>query len=165
MTDENTAAAAAEPQAQGPQFNILKIYIKDISYEAPNTPQIFNEQAAQPQVDTQLGNQAATIAPGVHEVVLSVTITMRVGDRVVYLVEVKQAGIFGIQGIDEQQLPAVLATVCPNILFPYAREAVSDTIVRGGFPQLLLPPVNFDILYQNQLAQRQQAAQAAQPLQ
>lgn len=163
MSEENTNVAAENPVQ--PQFSILKIYIKDISYEAPNTPQIFNEQGVQPSVDTQLGNQATSLGNGIHEVVLGVTITMRVGDKVVYLVEVKQAGIFNIQGVDESQLPMVLATACPTILFPYAREAVSDAVIRGGFPSLLLPPVNFEALYQQQLAQRQAEAAGSAPLQ
>lgn len=159
MSATNDSVAAAQALPQGPQLNILKVYAKDISFEAPNTPAIFNEiNQQQTTVDTQLGNSAATLAPNLHEVVLTVTITVRMGEKSVYVAEVKQAGVFAIQGVDDAQLPMVLAAVCPSILFPFARESVCDTVVRGGFPQLLLPPVNFEALYQQQLAQRQAAS-------
>jgi preprotein translocase subunit SecB len=158
MSATNDSVAAAQAQPQGPQLNVLKVYTKDTSFEAPNTPAIFNElNQQQTAVDTQIGNSASTVGPNLHEVVLSVTITVRLGEKNVYLVEVKQAGVFVIQGVDDAQLPMVLATVCPSILFPFARESVCDAVVRGGFPQLLLPPVNFEALYQQQLAQRQAA--------
>jgi len=159
MSATNDSVAAAQTLPQGPQLNILKVYAKDISFEAPNTPAIFNEIAQQQtSVDTQLGNSASTVGPNLHEVVLAITLTVRMGDKPVYVVEVKQAGVFAIQGVDEAQMPMVLAAVCPSILFPFARESVCDAVVRGGFPQLLLPPVNFEALYQQQLAQRQVGA-------
>jgi preprotein translocase subunit SecB len=159
MSATNDSVAAAQAQPQGPQLNILKVYAKDLSFEAPGTPAIFNEVTQQQTtVDTQIGNSATTVGPNLHEVVLAVTITVRMGDKPVYVAEVKQAGVFAIQGVDEAQMPMVLAAICPSILFPFARESVCDTVVRGGFPQLLLPPVNFEALYQQQLAQRQATA-------
>ncbi|HAZ60922.1 MAG TPA: protein-export chaperone SecB [Gammaproteobacteria bacterium] len=159
MSATNDSVAAAQAQPQGPQLNILKVYVKDLSFEAPGTPGIFNEVTQQQTtVDTQIGNSASTVGPNLHEVVLAITITVRMGERSVYVAEVKQAGVFAIQGVEDAQMPMVLAAVCPSILFPFARESVCDVVVRGGFPQLLLPPVNFEALYQQQLAQRQVTA-------
>lgn len=147
-----------DTSGQGPvgQLGIQKIYIKDMSFEAPNAPRIFTEQLS-PALDVQLANAATTLAENVHEVVLTVTCTVKQEERVVYLVEVQQAGIFNISGFNEQTLPMVLGTACPNILFPYAREAISDIVTKGGFPQLLLSPVNFDVLYAQEMQRRQAA--------
>ncbi|MGQ0658827.1 MAG: protein-export chaperone SecB [Chromatiales bacterium] len=139
------------------QLGIQKIYVKDLSYEAPGTPQVFREEW-KPGVDIQLANKATPLGNDLYEVVLAVTVTVRSGEKTAFLVEVHQAGIFNIGGFPEQHLAAVLATVCPNILFPYVREAVSDVVAKAGFPQLLLAPVNFDALYAQEL-QRQRAAQ------
>jgi preprotein translocase subunit SecB len=149
----------AAPQ-QGPvgQLGIQKLYLKDVSFEAPNTPKVFTEQL-NPSLDVQLSNAATKLADNVHEVVLTVTCTVKQEDRVVYLIEVKQAGIFNISGFDDETLPVVLGTACPNIIFPYAREAVSDIVTKGGFPQLVLSPVNFDVLYAQEV-QRRQAGEA-----
>ena len=148
------------PEQQAPvgQLGIQKLYLKDMSFEAPNTPKVFTEQLT-PSLDVQLANTATKLADNVHEVVLTVTCTVKQEDRVVYLIEVKQAGIFNITGFDEDTLPVVLGTACPNIIFPYAREAVSDIVTKGGFPQLVLSPVNFDILYAQEM-QRRDAAEA-----
>lgn len=137
-----------------PQFSIQKIYIKDVSFEAPGVPQIFAQQIA-PQANLQLSNSATIIAPDVHEVVLSLTVTAKQDDKTIFLVELQQAGIFAIQGYSDQDVAAMLGSYCPNILFPFAREAIADLITRGGFPTLLLAPINFDALY----AQRLQAQQ------
>jgi preprotein translocase subunit SecB len=163
MTDENEkqaeqAEAAAQAEVPSAQLGIQKIYVKDVSFEAPNSPKVFTEEW-KPTVDIQLNNNARTLEKNVHEVVLAITVTVKFADKTVYLVEVHQAGIFNISGVPEQHLPAMAATVCPNILFPYAREAISDLVTRGGFPQLLLAPVNFDALYSQEM-QRQQAAAA-----
>src|ERR671918_559597 len=146
MTDKKEALGpekTAQAKVAG-QLAIQKIYAKDISFEAPNSPQVFLGEW-KPQVDVQ-------------EVVLTVTITVQSESKTSYLVEVQQAGIFSITGFPPQHLAAVLATLCPNILFPYAREAVSDLVTRGGFPQLLLAPVNFDTLYAQELQHQQKAA-------
>ncbi len=146
------------PEQQAPvgQLGIQKLYLKDVSFEAPNTPKVFTEQLT-PSLDVQLANTATKLADNVHEVVLTVTCTVKQEDRVVYLVEVKQAGIFNITGFDEDTLPVVLGTACPNIIFPYAREAVSDIVTKGGFPQLVLSPVNFDVLYAQEMQRREAA--------
>jgi preprotein translocase subunit SecB len=159
MTD-NKEVPEPEKTAQAKvagQLAIQKIYAKDISFEAPNSPQVFLGEW-KPQVDVQLANHTTSLGNDVHEVVLTVTITVQSESKTSYLVEVQQAGIFSITGFPPQHLAAVLATLCPNILFPYAREAVSDLVTRGGFPQLLLAPVNFDTLYAQELQHQQKAA-------
>ncbi len=151
----------AEQQSDTREFAIQKIYCKDISFEAPNTPQIFREQW-QPEVNLQLGNAAQSLGEGVHEIVLTVTVTVKLADKTALLVEVQQAGIFNIKGYNEQEMGVMVGSFCPNILFPYAREAISDLATRGGFPQLLLAPVNFDALYQQHLQQQQQQAKTSE---
>ncbi len=166
MTDEKEkqaeqAGQAAQAEAPAAQLGIQRIYVKDISFEAPNSPKVFSEEW-KPTVDIQLNNNARTLEANVHEVVLAVTVTVKFSDKTVYLVEVHQAGIFNITGVPDQHLPAMAATVCPNILFPYAREAISDLVTRGGFPQLLLAPVNFDALYSQEMQRQQQAADGSE---
>lgn len=141
-------------QAAQPEFAIQRLYVKDLSLEAPNTPKIFLE-AWEPQLDMDLGTDASLVLEdGLREVVLTVTVTVKIKDKIAFLVEVKQAGIFSLKGFDEQQIHHMLGSFCPNILYPYAREVVTDAVVRAGFPQLYLAPVNFDALY----AQHQQQA-------
>lgn len=156
--NEQTSAVSDTPAGQ---LGIQKIYVKDLSFEAPNAPQIFTEQLS-PSLDLQFANTATRLADNVHEVVLTVTCTVQQEDRTVYLVEVQQAGIFNVAGFSDEQLAVLLATACPNILFPFAREAVCDVVVRGGFPQLLLAPVNFDALYAQEMQRRKEAAAAEQ---
>lgn len=141
-----------EQQAQG-KFAIQKIYIKDISFEAPNSPQSFTEQW-EPKVNLDLNTNAQGVAEHNYEVVLSLTVTVSNNDKTAYLVEVHQAGIFLLEEFPEEMLRAMLGSFCPNLLFPYAREAVSDIVTRGGFPQLLLNPINFDALYEQHLQQQ-----------
>ena len=157
---DNEQATGTEQVPAG-QLGIQKIYVKDLSFEAPNAPQIFTEQLS-PSLDLQFANAAARLSDNVHEVVLTVTCTVQQEERTVYLVEVQQAGIFNVVGFTDEQLPVLLATACPNILFPFAREAICDVVVRGGFPQLLLTPVNFDALYAQELQRRRDAAAADQ---
>jgi preprotein translocase subunit SecB len=149
--------AEAQNQAAG-QFAIQKIYVKDVSFETPNSPAVFTETNWTPEVNVQLNSRAAPMADQMHEVVLSVTITAKLGDKIAYLVEVQQAGIFRTEGFEQQQLNHLLGSFCPNILFPYVREAISDMVTRGGFPQMLLAPVNFDALYAQHMQQQQAAA-------
>ena len=137
------------------QFSIQKIYTKDLSFETPNAPKIFREKW-EPAVDFNLATHADKLDADVFEVVLTVTITVKSTDMVAYLVEVKQAGIFTIENFSDPELNAMLGSFCPNILFPYAREVVSDLVSKGGFPQLLLAPVNFDALYNQHLQELQQ---------
>lgn len=156
MSEENTAGSE---EAAKKQFSIQKIYTKDLSFEAPNSPKIFLDKW-QPEVNMELSNNAQTIGPKTHEVVLTVTVTAKLGDKTAYLVEVQQAGIFVIDGLSQPELGATVGSYCPNLLFPYAREAVSDIVTRGGFPQLLLAPVNFDALYAQHMQQQKQQAAA-----
>jgi preprotein translocase subunit SecB len=131
---------------QQPAFSIEKIYVKDASLEAPNTPQIFFEQT-QPQVEVQLRNSAERIAEALYEVVVTVTVTAKAGDKTCFLVEGAQAGIFQIRNVPESDLEPILGIACPNILFPYARETVADLVARAGFPPIHLAPVNFEAMY------------------
>ena len=139
------------------QFSIQKIYVKDISFETPNTPDAF-KMGWKPVVDMNITNEATPLGDDLFDVVLSVTLTVKIDDKVIYLVEINQAGIFLIKNFPEYLLRRMLATSCANILFPFAREAISDTVVRGGFPQLLLSPVDFFALYEKQRAQASEQA-------
>lgn len=151
----------SDTQQPQPHFSIEKVYVKDLSVEIPNAPQIFLEREA-PNIEIQLNTQGQGLEEGLFEVALTVTVTAKVGDKTMYLVEVGQAGIFQIRNIPQQDLEPILAVACPNILFPFARETVSDCVNRAGFPPLLLAPVNFEALYQ-QRAQAQEQQPAAEP--
>jgi len=142
-----------------PVFSIEKLYVKDLSLEIPNAPQVFLERNA-PQVDIQLHHGSKGVEDGVYETTLTVTVTAKIGDKTMFLVEATQAGIFVARNIPQQELEPVLAIACPNILFPYVREVVSDIVVRAGFPPVVLSPVNFEAIYQ---AQRDQVQQQAAP--
>ncbi|SEN20524.1 protein-export chaperone SecB [Nitrosomonas marina] len=139
-------------EQQQPAFNIEKIYVKDLSLEIPNAPGIFLEREA-PQVNLQLNTQNNVVKEGLYEVLVMVTVTAKVKDQVMFLVEVQQAGIFRISNVPENEIGPVLGIGCPNILFPYVREAVSDVVTRAGFPPVILNPVNFEAVY-NQSQQR-----------
>jgi preprotein translocase subunit SecB len=145
-----------EPQQQ-PAFGIEKIYVKDMSLEIPHAPEVFLS-GDQPQVDVQLHNEGSAISDGLYQVVLTITVTAKAGEKTMFLVEVAQAGIFQIHNVPEADLEPLLATACPNILFPYAREAVSDVIGRAGFPPVYLAPVNFEAIYLQRLQQAQEQA-------
>lgn len=145
--------AETEKQAQG-QFSIQKIYTKDISFETPNSPAIFAQEKWEPQVNVQLNSRAGKMENNMHEVVLSVTVTAKIGEQTAYLAEVQQAGVFQVNGFQDEQLGHLLGAFCPGILFPYVRETISDLITRGGFPQMLLQPVNFDALYAQHVQQQ-----------
>ncbi len=145
-----------------PSFEIQRIYVKDLSYEAPNTPHTFSDEW-KPEVQLNLETKSNRIQDNVHEVILSVTATVGSNKKSAFLVEVHQAGIFSISGFPNDQLHQMLGSFCPNILFPYAREVVSDLVVRGGFPQLILAPVNFDALYaQHQEEQKKAPKETAE---
>ena len=152
---------AAEAQEQQPVFTIEKIYVKDLSLEVPNAPQVFLERDT-PKVDIQIGTRASTLDDGHYEVVLTVTATAKLGDKTVFLIEAHQAGIFQVRNLPRESIEPVLGVTCPNILFPYARETVSDAIVRAGFPPFLLAPVNFEALYQQRMQQAQPAPATTQ---
>lgn len=131
-------------------FQIQKIHVKDISFETPNSPEIFTQEW-QPQAEVGLGTQATLIQDATYEVNLRITVTVKVGEKTAYLVEVSQSGIFTAQGFKEDEMGHLLGSYCPNILFPYAREVISDLVTKGGFPPMLLTPVNFDGLYAQRL--------------
>lgn len=147
---------AAQENVQ-PIFNMEKIYVKDLSLEIPHAPQIFLERE-NPQIDIQLQPAASLVEEGIYDVVLTATVTAKLGEKVMFLVEIKQGGIFQMRNIPGEDLETLLAVMCPNILFPYLREAVSSLTVRAGFPPVLLNPINFDTLYQQQKQQQAQAA-------
>lgn len=160
--EQDDAQDEAQERPQQAQFAIKKVYLKDLSYEAPNVPAVFNEQL-QPSVDLHFQNQTSDLGNDHHEVVLTVTATLKAQDRTLYLAEVQQAGIFSITGVQADQLAAVLATACPNVLLPFAREAICDVVTKGGFPQLLLAPVNFELLYMQEMQRRQQQSSGDKP--
>ena len=148
-------------QAKDPEFAIQRVYVKDLSLEAPNTPEIFLEQW-EPELNMDLGTNAnKVLEDGVREVVLSVTVTVKIKGKVAFLAEVKQAGIFSLKGFAEDQIHHMLGSFCPNILYPYAREAVTDLVTRAGFPQLYLAPVNFEALYEQHQKQQKDQLQTA----
>jgi preprotein translocase subunit SecB len=139
----------SQPQNNQPVFSIEKVYVKDLSLEIPNAPQSFLEREA-PTVDIQLHHNTTGVEEGVYQTVLTVTVTAKVKDKTLFLVEVAQAGIFVVRNVPAPELEAVLGIACPNILFPYAREVVSDVVTRAGFPPVVLAPVNFEAIYQAQ---------------
>lgn len=143
---------------EAPNFEIQRIYIKDLSYEAPNTPHTFGEDW-KPEVQLNLETKSTRIQDNIHEVVLSVTATVSSNNKSAFLVEVQQAGVFLVSGFPNEQLHQMLGSFCPNILFPYAREVISDVVVRGGFPQLILAPVNFDALYAQHLTEQKKTTE------
>jgi preprotein translocase subunit SecB len=156
--EKETPAAPNQADANAqPGFAIEKLYVKDASLEIPNAPQIFTDRTA-PQVSVELGNSAQKLDEGIYEVAIKVTLTSKIADKVAFLVEITQAGIFGIRNVPDENMEMILAITCPNILFPYAREAVSDLVTRAGFAPVLLNPINFEALY---MQQKEQAANAA----
>ena len=139
---------------QQPVFSIEKIYVKDLSLEVPNAPQVFMSNDA-PQLDVQLSQSVQSVDGALFEVTLKVTVTAKAGEKTVFLVEAAQAGIFQIRNVPQAEIDPILGMVCPNVLFPYARETVSDTVNRAGFPPVLLAPVNFEAIYQQRMAEQQ----------
>ena len=155
---QNGAAATTNDAPEGAMFTVEKIYLKDVSFEAPGAPQVFNE-SGQPNLQMNLSQKVQRLSDRAFEVVLGVTLTCTVGEKTAYLCEVQQAGVFGLSGFDEQALDMMLGTHCPNTLYPYVRQAIGDLIQGGGFPPFLLQPLNFEALYADGLRQRTQQAQ------
>jgi preprotein translocase subunit SecB len=153
--------ANQEQQNNDTQFMIQRVYVKDLSYETPNTPAVFQQQW-EPELTLDLNTTSTQLEAGVYEVILTVTATVNNQKTVAFLVEVKQAGIFTIQGAPDSQLDHLLNSFCPSILFPYAREAITSQVIRGSFPQLVLAPINFDALYMQQLAEKQKETQTTE---
>jgi preprotein translocase subunit SecB len=137
---------ATEEQSNEPHFSIEKIYLKDVSFESPAAPAVFTDEWS-PEINMDLNSHGQPIDKNVYEVELSLTVTAKNKNKTAFLVEIKQCGIFSIANMDEENLNGMLGSFCPNILFPYAREAISALVTKGGFPQLLLAPVNFDAIY------------------
>jgi len=154
-----TEQANQVPKNDETQFMVQRIYVKDLSYETPNTPAVFQQQW-EPELTLDLNTSSTKLEENVFEVVLTVTATVANKKTTAFLVEVKQAGIFTIQGAPTNQLDHLLNSFCPNILFPFAREAITSQVIRGSFPQLVLAPINFDALYMQQMAEKQNAASA-----
>ena len=153
MSDETTNGAVAPAEAAGPAFTVEKIYVKDVSFEVPGAPAIFTENV-QPELQLNLNQRVQRLGENAFEVVLGVTLTCKAGDKTAYVAEVQQAGIFGLMGLEAQAVDVLLGTQCPNILFPYVRQLVSDLVQAGGFPPFFLQPINFEALYAESLRQR-----------
>ena len=156
---------ADEKQTEGEKrLSIAKIYVKDYSFESPQTPGIFKKGEWSPQTNLNLRSSHTALDDDLHEVVLTITVDAKEGDNTIFLVELHQAGLFEVSGYEDQELGAIIGSFCPNILFPYARETIAATIQKGGFPEFVLQPINFDALYlqsQQQKAQQEVAAAAA----
>jgi len=144
------------------QFAIQKIYLKDVSFESPNSPQAFTESEWQPQINVQINTSNQQLSDELYEVMLDVTVTAKYEEKTVFLVEIKQAGLFSLTGFTQENIGGMIGAYCPETLFPYAREAVSELISKGGFPPILLAPVNFNALYMQQVQQQQAAAENPQ---
>jgi len=162
MSDENqNNADAAASSEQAPQFAIQRIYTKDISFETPNSPAIFQKDW-KPEIQLDLDTKSNKLAENTYEVVLSVTVTATVEGQTAFLAEVQQAGIFSIGNLPEPQLAHTIGAFCPTTLFPYARESVANLVSRGSFPQINLAPVNFEALFASYVQQRAAQGQAEQ---
>ena len=147
---KSTAVADKDKKEnQGPGFGIEKLFLRDVSVEVPNAPEIFTIHDA-PLIDIELNNSAVPVSEGYYQVSLQVTVTAKQGEQTAFLIDVTQAGIFALKNVPKEGIEMVLAITCPNILFPYAREAISDLVVKAGFSSVLLNPINFEALYMQQ---------------
>lgn len=156
-TENGQQPAQADENQQ--EFGIQRIYIKDVSYESPNAPKIFLDQW-QPELNLDLATKVDTLEDNIYDVTLTVTATVKVGEKTAFLSEVKYAGIFMVKGFADAELKQMLGSYCPNVLYPYVREIITTLVVNGGFPQLYLTPVNFDALYMQQQQEEAQKADA-----
>ena len=156
MAEEQAAAANADKQ-----ILIQKLYMKDASFEAPNTPAIYSKEW-QPSINLNIQTRNTVVTENLHEVVLIVTAEAKLEDETAFIVEIQQAGVFLIQGFSEEENRQIIGAYCPNLLFPFAREAVTDMVGKGGFPGLLLQPINFDALYLQQMNEMAKSAQESQ---
>ncbi|MEQ5835375.1 protein-export chaperone SecB [Marinobacter sp. R17] len=157
MAENQQAAGNENANPDQPQFALQRIYIKDLSFESPNSPTIFQEQW-QPQVNLDLNTSHTKVSDNQYEVVLSMTITAKIEEKVAYIVEIQQAGVFMVKGIEGPQLGQMLGAYCPTILFPYARESIDTIVNKGSYPGLMLAPVNFDAIYAQALKRQQEEA-------
>ena len=166
MTDKKKteAAAKADPKSEEvsqAQLSIQRIYIKDMSFESPRAPEVFKSNF-RPEINLDINSRGNKVEDDLYEVILSLTVTAKSEDKVSFLVEIQQAGLFVLKGFEPAAIQRTLGTFCPNVLFPYAREAISNVVGHGGFPQLLLAPVNFDALYAEALKRQAEQAKAKQ---
>lgn len=161
MADENTTEGAAEKEKR---ISISKIYLKDFSFESPRSPEIFRRSEWKPETNLNLRSNHNAVEDDLHEIILTITVEAKEDDKTLFLVELSQAGLFEIAGYDKDEFGAIIASFCPNILFPYAREHLASAVQKGGFPEFVLQPINFDALYlQAKQQAQQQAAQGASP--
>ena len=153
----------AEQDQQEKRLSVAKVYVKDFSFESPQTPAIFNTQEWSPNTNLNLRSSHTPVSDSLHEVVLTLTVDAKgkEDDKTIFLVELQQAGLFEISGYDKEEMGVVIGSFCPNVLFPYARESIANTIQKGGFPEFVLQPINFDALYQQSLQQPEGAAAEA----
>ena len=149
--------AGAQPQGNQPVFSIEKLYVKDLSVEVPGAPQIYQQREA-PQVEVSMNNSGKPVSDGYYEVVINLTVTAKIKDKTVFLVEVAYGGVFQVRNVPEAEIDMVMGVTCPNILFPYLREVVSETVSRAGFPPVILAPMNFEAIYK---ARQQEGAKQA----
>ena len=156
-SDQGATGAAIPADTSAPEFSLQSVYLKDCSFEAPKGPRV--EGQWNPQISLDLNTAAETISAELREVVLTVSVTAKTGENTAFLVEVKQAGVFGVRNLGEEDYRRAIASIAPSVLFPYARSVVSQLVSQGGFPQMLLPPVNFDALYARSLADAAAAPQ------
>ncbi|NWN90968.1 protein-export chaperone SecB [Marinobacter adhaerens] len=161
MAENQQGAAGSDNQNQA-QFALQRIYVKDLSFESPNSPVVFQQQW-KPQVNLDLNTSHSKVSDNQYEVVLSLTVTAKIGEKVAYIVEVQQAGVFLVSGIEGAQLGQMLGAYCPTILFPYARETIDTVVNKGSFPALMLAPVNFDAIYAQALQRKQEEGQGEAP--
>lgn len=157
MTEENTQAVSdqgQQDQKAAPKFAVQRIYLKDLSFEMPMGPAVFQKQV-KPEINQDISLSTTKLADENYEVELTLTITVKDGEETIYLIEVHQAGIFAVQGLEGPQLAQILNTLCPSTLFPYAREAIDSVVTKGSFPALLLPPVNFEALFAKAVSEGQ----------
>lgn len=154
--------AEQESQATEKRLGVVKVYIKDFSFESPQAPGIFNIQEWKPNTNLNLRSSHTAVSESLHEIVLTVTVDAKdeEGGKTIFLIELQQAGLFEISGYDEQEMGALIGSFCPNVLFPFARESIASTVQKGGFPEFLLQPINFDALYQQSLQHKSEDAAA-----
>jgi preprotein translocase subunit SecB len=160
MTDQSNSGAVSNEE--GPQFSLQRIYVRDLSFEAPKSPAIFRQDWT-PTVGLDLNTRQKQLENDFYEVVLTLSVEVKNGDEIAFIAEVQQAGIFLIKGLDQASMSHTLGAFCPNILFPYARETIDSLVVRGSFPALMLAPVNFDALYAQELQRMQEAGETPTP--
>ena len=151
MSESNSGAATEQPKPNEQQFAIQRIYVKDLSFEAPLGVSVFGQQW-KPHINQELSSKNQKVGDDLYEVDLSLTVTAKLEDKTAFLIEIHQAGLFMLKGFDNKQLTHVMNTICLQILFPYARESIDSTLAKGSFPPLMLPPVNFDALFAQALA-------------